>query len=218
MSPNKNSGNSGCGCLILLILAFAYSVNQCNKSDTSSTPIQNKPSTTYQSPKHAYSPVESVEDEHMETEEELTEEEKLYLNNSLATGATPYAAYYGKGYKCPYSQCSGIKVTAPRESDIVVIIKKNNQNGKVVQHGYICAGNSYQFDIPDGTYQTFFYYGTGWNPNKEMTGGIKGGFVKYEVFSKDNPQDIYSGVLSYVLQLQRNGNFQTMSSNKGEMF
>ena len=104
------------------------------------------------------------------------------------------------------------------KSYIVVIIKRINSSGKVIAHGYIKAGGTYQFDIPDGTYQTFFYYGEGWNPNKPMKDGVKGGFVKDEIFSKDNPQDIYSGVLSYVLQLQRNGNFQTKGSNKSECF
>ena len=151
-------------------------------------------------------------------DDELSDEEKQYLNNSLSTGATPYATFYGKNYKCPYNQCSGIKVTAPAESDIVVIIKRNNQNGKVINHGYIKSGTTYQFDIPDGTYQTFFYYGEGWNPNKDMGNGIKGGFIKDEIFSKDNPQDIYSGVLTYVLQLQRDGNFQTKGSDKSEFF
>jgi hypothetical protein len=100
----------------------------------------------------------------------------------------------------------------------IKIIKQNNQNGKVVAHGYIRSGATYQFDIPDGTYQTFFYYGEGWNPNKEMKGGIKGGFVKDEIFSKDNPQEIYSAVLTYVLQLQRDGNFQTKGSSPDEAF
>ena len=40
----------------------------------------------------------------------------------------------------------------------------------------------------------------------------------HEIFSKDNPQDIFSAVLTYVLQLQRDGNFQTRGSNKGEVF
>ena len=211
MKSNKNSGNGGCGCFILIVLAIAIFVKLCSGSETDSIPNQDNTSTTYQSPKTEESYIDS-------DEKELSEEDKQYLNNSLKTGAAPYTAYYGKNYKCPYSQCSGIKVTAPRESDIVVIIKRNNKNGKVIQHGYICAGDSYQFDVPDGTYQTFFYYGTGWNPNKEMSGGVKGGFIEDEIFSKDNPQEIYSGVLSYVLQLQRNGNFQTKGSNKQEMF
>ena len=211
MASNKSSGKGGCGCFILIVLAIVFIVNLCSGPKTNSTTDLNESATAYQSAKVEESSFEN-------TEEEISEEDKQYLNNSLKTGVAPYATYYGKNYKCPYSQCSGIKVTAPHESDIVVIIKRNNKNGKVIQHGYICAGDTYQFDIPDGTYQTFFYYGKGWNPNKEMTGGVKGGFVEDEIFSKDNPQKIYSGVLSYVLQLQRDGNFHTQGSNKQEMF
>lgn len=206
----NNSSNAGCGCLILIVLAIAFVVNKCNDGDRTSITKQNEVTnrSSYQRSNMAdYS-----------QEEELSEEDKLYVSNSLSTGASPYTTYYGSNYKCPYDQCSGIRVTAPTESDIVVIIKRNNQDGKVVSHGYIRAGQTYQFDITDGTYQTFFYYGEGWNPNKDMGNGIKGGFVKDEIFSKDNPQDIYSGILTYVLQLQRDGNFQTRGSNADEVF
>ena len=206
-----NSDNSGCGCFILIVLVIAFFVNKCNESDPDNKQLKEseyKSHVTYQQHKTA----------EFTTKEELSDEDKLYLDNSLNTGATPYSQYYGKNYKCPYDQCSGIRVTAPQESDIVVIIKRNNQAGKVVAHGYIRSGATYQFDIPDGTYQTFFYYGEGWNPNKEMKGGVKGGFVKDEIFSKDNPQDIYSGILTYVLQLQRDGNFKTKGSSLDEAF
>ncbi len=210
----RNSSDSGgCGCIILIIVAIVFIVNKCNDSPSSSTIDSSRPSSSvYQRPSTAEAPVEEYE------EEELSEDDKRYLGNSLTTGETPYKVAYGKNYQCPYSQCSGVRVTAPGESDIVVIIKRNNSSGKVMAHGYIEAGGTYQFDIPDGTYQTFFYYGEGWNPNKDMGNGVKGGFVKKEIFSKDNPQEIYSGVLSYVLQLQRDGNFQTKGSNRGEVF
>lgn len=210
----NTSDNSGCGCLILIVIAIAFGINKCTESKTTTeTP---KSSTATSQPKSSsYYEEPTVE---ADVEDELSEEDKQYLGNSLNTGATPYKDVYGKNYRCPYTQCSGIKVTAPRESDIVVIIKRNNSRGKVIAHGYIKAGGTYQFDIPDGTYQTFFYYGEGWNPNKVMKGGVNGGFVKDEIFSKDNPQEIYSGVLSYVLQLQRDGNFQTKGSNKSECF
>ena len=148
----------------------------------------------------------------------LEVDESNYYGKGLNTGSTPYDKLYGKNYICPYSQCSGIKVTAPEESDIVVIIKRNNKDGKVISHGYIKASETYQFDLPVGTYQVFFYYGNGWNPDKKMSNGIKGGFVKDEVFSKDKPQEINNAVLSYVLQLQRDGNFNTQSSNRSEVF
>lgn len=208
----NNSDYSGCGYILLIMIAILWGINKCNLSNKGSTSA----STTSQN----VMPNSNCDSQSKATsmKDELSEEDKHYLNNSLSTGATPYKDAYGNNYKCPYNQCSGIRVTAPNESDIVVIIKKNNTDGKVVAHGYIKSGCTYQFDIPDGTYQTFFYYGKGWNPNKVMKGGVKGGFVKDEIFSKDNPQEIYSGVLSYVLQLQRDGNFQTKGSNKSECF
>ena len=210
----NSSDNSGCGCLILIVIAIAFGVNKCTESNTR-TNSSKAPTTTSQSKPSSYYDTHQAAPS---IEEELSEEDKQYLENSLSTGTTPYSAVYGKNYCCPYTQCSGIKVTAPRESDIVVIIKRNNSYGKVIAHGYIKAGGTFQFDIPDGTYQTFFYYGEGWNPNKVMKDGVTGGFVKNEIFSKDNPQRIESGILEYILQLQRDGNFQTEHSDKSEMF
>lgn len=214
MAYRNNSDNSGCSCLIIIIIAISFIVTIYNKSDSSSSPT----TTTQKTESNNSLYQSSGNSQDYSVADELSEEDKQYENNSLSTGSAPYTAYYGKNYKCPYEQCSGIKVTAPGESDIVVIIKRNNANGKVISHGYIKAGATLFFPVPDGTYQTFFYYGTGWNPNKEMSGGIRGGFVKDEIFSKDNPQDIYSGILTYILQLQRDGNFQTKSSNRSEVF
>ena len=58
----------------------------------------------------------------------------------------------------------------------------------------------------------------GFLAGKIMKGGVKGGFVKDEIFSKDNPQEICNAVLTYVLQLQRDGNFQTKGSSPDEAF
>lgn len=202
----KDNSSSGCGCLVfILIFAIGFIVDKCKGSDEHN----NRPSTeSYSEYTNSYS----------QEEPELTEEERLYLDNSLTTGETPYAEYYGSNYKCPYSQCSAIEVTAPTNSDIVVIIKRNNEQGAVISHAYIRAGRKYTIDLPNGTFQPFFYYGEGWNPEKEMSNGVKGGFVKDESFSKDNPQVINDCVLSYVLQLQKDGNFQTKGSSRSEMF
>lgn len=158
----------------------------------------------------------------MDSIEEVVDEDLRKIDNDqlgmLKTGDTPYEKYYGKNMICKRAECTGIKVTAPETSDVVVIVKKNNEHGKVAGHAYISAGDTYKIDLPDGTYQTFFYYGDGWNANKDMGNGIKGGFVRDEVFSKDDPQDIYSAVLSYVLQLRRDGNFHAESSNRSEVF
>ena len=93
-----------------------------------------------------------------------------------------------------------------------------DDNGKVISHAYIAAGDKYTFDLPNGVFQPFFYYGEGWNPNKDMGNGVKGGFVQDESFSKDSPQTIDDCVLSYVLQLRKDGNFQTKGSSRSEMF
>ena len=152
-----------------------------------------------------------VEDDDVETTD-------YYQVEEWTTGDTPYSKYYGDNMKCRKTECSGIKVTAPETSDVVVIVKKRNEQGKVAGHVYISAGDTYKIDLPDGVYQTFFYYGDEWSPYKDMGNGVKGGFVRDEVFAKDDPQDIYSAILTYVLQLRRDGNFNTERSNRGEVF
>lgn len=209
----RDCSNSGCLVLIGLIGIIVLIANTCGGDKKTNMDSQKK-----RNNEQTINSTYEQDNTNIYSEREELSDDMQYLDNSLNTGTAPYSKYYGKNYKCPDEQCSGIKVTAPHGSDIVVIIKQNNQNGKVIAHGYIRSGATYQFDIPDGTYQTFFYYGEGWNPNKEMKGGIKGGFVKDEIFSKDNPQEIYSAVLTYVLQLQRDGNFQTKGSSPDEAF
>jgi hypothetical protein len=136
-----------------------------------------------------------------------------YISNSLNTGALPYLKYYGGNSVCNDDGCSEIKVKTSN-SDVVVAIKKNN---KTVRHAFIQAGDSYTFSFPNGTYQAFFYYGKGWNPEKEMKGGeMRGGFISDESFGKDDPQILFNNVLTYELIMQQNGNFSTRPSNQEE--
>lgn len=150
-------------------------------------------------------------EEQMRIEEEMYEK---YMNNSLRTGETPYSDFYGGNPSCNEYGCSQIKVTTPSNSDVLVTIK---QNGNVVRHAYICSNSSYIFEMPNGTYQPFFYYGRGWNPNKTMKetpqGALKGGFIEDESFGKDGPQILDNNILEYQLILQQNGNFSTLPSN-----
>lgn len=141
-----------------------------------------------------------------------------YKDNSLANGAQPYSAYYGSNKSCQYYGCSEICVKAPYSSDVLVLIKKDNSFGKVVRHGYVRGGYQVCFEVPDGKYQVFFYYGKGWYPKKQMQGGVKGGFLRDEIFSKDNPQYLSGQILTYELILQQNGNFSTKPSSESEMF
>jgi len=142
-----------------------------------------------------------------------------YINNSLRTGSKPYAYCFGSSNSCYGYGCSQIKVKTPYNSDVVVTIKKN---GKVYRHAYIKSSSTYTFDFPNGTYQTFFYYGKGWNPKKIMKkvacGNLKGGFISNTHFGKDKPQYLANSILSYELILQQNGNFSTKPSNSEEAF
>ena len=136
-----------------------------------------------------------------------------YIDNSLETGATPYSKYYGGNSSCDNYGCSQLKVKTS-DSDVIVIIKKSEN---VVRHAYISSNSSYKFSFPDGTYQTFFYYGKGWNPEKKMKGGkMKGGFIDNEDFGKDESQTLSNNILEYQLILRENGNFRTRPSNPEE--
>ena len=98
--------------------------------------------------------------------------ESRYGNNSLSNGSAPYARWYGNNlYFDDYTPHSEIQVTAPSNSDVIVIVRYNNQNGNVAGHKYITAGNRVTIYLKNGyNYQTFFYYGKGWYPQKEMKG------------------------------------------------
>ncbi|HMQ08559.1 MAG TPA: hypothetical protein PKC30_14765 [Saprospiraceae bacterium] len=153
----------------------------------------------------------------LETERQEKAIYDRYINNTLNTGSRPYSYCYGRNLTCSRGGCSEIKVITPRSSDVLVTIK---QNDNVVSHAFIRAGSSYIFDLPNGTYQAFFYYGKGWNPEKFMKqtvcGPLKGGFISNEVFGKDNPDRLYNNILTYELILQPSGNFSTRPSNANE--
>lgn len=140
-----------------------------------------------------------------------------YINNALSTGSTPYSYCFGRNSSCSDWGCSEIKVKASNNSDVLVTIKKDD---RIVRHAYIRAGGSYTFQMPNGTYQPFFYYGKGWNPEKFMKetdcGTLKGGFIIDETFGKDSPQYLSNNILEYELILQQRGNFSTKPSNLNE--
>ncbi|MBR0500638.1 MAG: hypothetical protein IJJ72_06545 [Bacteroidales bacterium] len=147
--------------------------------------------------------------------------ESLYGDNSLSNGAQPYSRWYGENqYYDDYTPHSEIIVKAPYNSDVIAIVRYNNMNGSVAGHRYIKAGNTAKVYLENGyNYQTFFYYGRGWYPDKQMNDKVRGGFLKGEAFSKDgSPSYLENQILTYELTLQENGNFQTSTSSKGEMF
>lgn len=163
------------------------------------------------------------EQQKIEREAKLENERKekeiyaRYINSSLPNGSTPYSYCYGSNESCSEYGCSQIRVRTPQNSDVLVTIKKNDV---VVRHAYISAGSSYTFELPNGSYQPFFYYGKGWNPEKFMKnascGEIKGGFISDEQFGKDQIQSLSNNILEYELILQQNGNFSTQPSNQND--
>ena len=160
-------------------------------------------------------------EEQRRAEERQRQLEARYGNNTLSNGSQRYSAWYGTNkYMDDYTPHSEIIVTAPSNSDVIAIVRYNNHNGNVAGHRYIQAGRTATIYLKNGyNYQTFFYYGKGWYPDKEMKNGIKGGFISGESYSKDGSASyLENNVLSYTLTLQTNGNFQTSSSNAAEIF
>ena len=165
--------------------------------------------------------LKQIQEEQARIEAEQRRIENAYGNNSLSNGSQPYARWYGNNLSFDeFAPHSEIKVKAPYNSDVVVIVRYNNMNGAVAGHKYIRAGQTVSIELRNNNYyQTFFYYGRGWYPDKQMKGNIVGGFLKNESFSKDGyPSYLSNNILSYELTLQENGNFQTSSSSEGEMF
>lgn len=163
-------------------------------------------------------------------------QEKKYVDNSLSTGSSPYQSqrnsieddpYYNNFLRtgsAPYSNVGlrasddsqiSVSTSSASNCDVVVIIKRD---GEIVRNAYIKAGGSHTFDVPNGTYQVFFYGGKGWNPNKVMPNGLEGGFVANESYSKDSPVSLDYQSLTYELIPQPNGNFSTQQSNANEVF
>jgi len=160
-----------------------------------------------------------LQEEKKREEDSMMRIESQYLNNSLSNGSQPYSKWYGDNqYFDNYTPHSEIKVLAPSNSDVIVIVRHNNKNGSVAGHCYIKSGMASTISLRNGYYQVFFYYGNGWYPDKNI-GNVRGGFVKGESFSKDgSPQNLDNVILTYELTLQQNGNFSTSSSSEGEMF
>ena len=136
---------------------------------------------------------------------------------SQYTGATPWENCYGKNASCEYVGCSDIRVNTSSNSSIVAIVKKY---GKVVKHAYISAGSSYTFQVPDGTYQVFFYYGSEWDRNKSMNSKdcytLRGGFTSKESVSKTEQITLKGQIMTYTLTYTTSGNFSPKSSSLEE--
>ncbi len=150
---------------------------------------------------------------------------------TLSNGSQPYAAWYG--YNQRYSSNepqSTIQVTSAVSQDVIVIVKYNNQDGRVAGHLYIQAGRTGKIYVTPGyRYQVFFYYGDDWDENKQMPGGVRGGFTRHEQADKDPNShyfainETYDGItwdggMEYNLNPTYSGNFNTKKSSVSEVF
>jgi hypothetical protein len=139
-----------------------------------------------------------------------------FYSFSQYNGSTPWDNCFGKNAECKYVGCSDIKVNAS-SSPVLVIVKKF---GKVIKHAYVSSNNSYTFEVSDGTYQVFFYYGKNWSSTKKMNSGecsyIYGGWIDNEYVSKDNPITLKGQIMTYTLTEVTYGNFSPKSSTLNE--
>ena len=139
------------------------------------------------------------------------------------SGFSPYNSYYGKGV---YSRGTdnSVKVTAPKSSDIVFLLK-NIKTRRTIRTEYIRANSEFILtDIPYGKYKFYYLYGKDWSPEENFKGGVaKGNFLTNKRVSKSDEtfdfdfQEGYYGTYEVVLQLISNGNLETVSSNENEL-
>lgn len=144
----------------------------------------------------------------------------MWLDNHLYTGAQPYSSCYSNSATCYGNNCSNIKVKTA-SNDVVVIIK--NRYDRIIRHNYIRSFDTYTINLANGSYQTFFYSGKGWNPEKDQRSetckDLRGGFVQSESFSKDNLHNsLNNNILSYDLRGISSGNFRPGRSSSGDVF
>lgn len=138
------------------------------------------------------------------------------LMSAQYTGYTPWENCFGKNASCPYVGCSDIKVNTS-SSAVMAIVKRY---GKIIKHAYISPNSSYTFELKDGTYQVFFYYGDNWNNQKKMRSdecsSVYGGFTKNESVSKDDPITLIGQIMTYSLTSTKYGNFSPKGSSLDE--
>lgn len=193
--------------LLIYNLLNPYQKQSSHKDDS-------KISTSYDSG-NSYSQTSTLSEDVMAEEQPSQEDlwREKYRGNSLQNGAQPYRALYGKNKQ---SGASEIIVTAPKDQDVLVMVKNNK--GKVMRHAYIKSRKTYTFHISAGYYQVFFICGSDWCPEKEAPNGQMGFFLssstsKDEVLYIDNYQ-----TLTYTLQSMTNGNFMPTYASSDDAF
>lgn len=201
-TESEEHNYTGCVIVVIVILFLFFALKLCSGSSGSS----DYSSSSYSNPSYSSTSDDSKSDD----DSYAASNSKAY--NRLSTGTSPY-----KGRNSGMGSNSQIKVTTSSSgsNDVVVILKRN---GRIARNVYIRGGDSYTLDVKRGEYQVFFYSGSDWNSMKKMPDGSVGGFLYDENVIKDDPIYLNHNILTYTLELSRNGNFSAQPSSVDEAF
>lgn len=149
-----------------------------------------------------------------EAEAAAARAEAARIGGLIHTGSAPYASLWGENST---DGTSDIEIIAPRNKDVVVIVREA-QNNKVVRHAFVGRGDHHTLTLPAGFYQTFFYYGTHWSARKEVKPGMLGGFRYGEAYDKDKLRKLPAGIVRTYDLTSTEEDTETTPSNAEEMF
>ena len=138
-------------------------------------------------------------------------------------GFSPYDDLFGKGMY-NNSTDNSIKVTAPKNADIVIFIK-DVYSSKIIRNEYVRAESVFSLTgVPFGTYKFIYIYGNNWSIEAPFKDGkAAGNFLtdkgvgKSDKFFDVEFEDGYYGTYTLTLQLMSNGNLTTVSGSEQEI-
>lgn len=224
----KNRKNVLFGCIYLLIpvcilciVYFIFQFEGLSFGTISSKKEKNTPeeqmvyqvdtfATTDDYENDSYSDATALENSSETENSQAANDYETYIDNHLPTGSKPYIKYY-------QTRTGRNHLDFKTSDNDYVIIVRDFDTDKVVNHIYIRANDSGRLYLPDGMYYVYFYGGKGWNPNMKE-GNVKGGFVSGGLVQKDGPIELTNSYGEYTLYPIQNGNLRLQDASKGEAF
>lgn len=158
----------------------------------------------------SYSDATALENSSETENSQAANDYETYIDNHLPTGSKPYIKYY-------QTRTGRNHLDFKTSDNDYVIIVRDFDTDKVVNHIYIRANDSGRLYLPDGMYYVYFYGGKGWNPNMKE-GNVKGGFVSGGLVQKDGPIELTNSYGEYTLYPIQNGNLRLQDASEGEAF
>lgn len=224
----KNRKNVLFGCIYLLIpvcilciVYFIFQFEGLSFGTISSKKEKNTPeeqmvyqvdtfATTDDYENDSYSDATALENSSETENSQAANDYETYIDNHLPTGSKPYIKYY-------QTRTGRNHLDFKTSDNDYVIIVRDFDTDKVVNHIYIRANDSGRLYLPDGMYYVYFYGGKGWNPNMKE-GNVKGGFVSGGLVQKDGPIELTNSYGEYTLYPIQNGNLRLQDASEGEAF